>query len=179
MPSRRPKALSPPAVAISVDVSDGVILPCSVNAAFTHCQRRVDAGLNDAFSIVLVKDEVTERVRAELRRRKKGPGDLAKGLGYERQRAQNWFGKNNRGGIPRAEYPPVAEYLGWSVERLLGEHERNRSEWPFRDVPERRVRSLSPSNLMRLEALLLEELDKMEPDRPARASRPAPHLKPV
>lgn len=105
------------------------------------------------------RQEIVDRVTARLDKLGRDWSKLAKDLNESPQRINNW--KNARG-IPHAAYGRVAEYLGWTVDELLGARTPTVLGWPFEKIPPFRLSRLSPGQLMQAEGHLLEKLEELE-----------------
>lgn len=92
--------------------------------------------------------------------------DLAERLGLLPQNVNNW----RRRGMPAAQHAKVAKILGWTVEQLLGHPAAsNPAEWPFPEIPLARIQKLTQGQKLRVQGVLLDELDTI--DRPPEIPR--------
>lgn len=103
-----------------------------VHALWTERQQNVSAGSHNLCmaDTTATEDPVWIAVDTELKRRRKlhlAPGDwhaLGRALGVAKQVVGNW---KDRGTLPKARYPEVADMFGWTVDRLLGREESSNS----------------------------------------------------
>jgi len=65
--------------------------------------------------------------------------------------------------MPRAEFYNVAKVLEWTIEELLGDGPPSppSAEWPFPAIPPARLARLTPGQRMRLQGVLMDELDQL------------------
>lgn len=106
-------------------------------------------------------DSPIERALARATQLGMSQTSFADTLGLESpQTLNNW----RRRGIPRAQYYNVAKVLDWTIEELLGDAPPSprSAEWPFPAIPPARITRLTPGQRMRLQGVLMDELDQLD-----------------
>lgn len=124
-----------------------------------------------------------ERIYSRLDKIGRTWDDFVDALGLYPQTINNW---KNRG-IPRRRWPDIAEFLGITIDELLGRTAPAPVEtaqgWPFPNVPRERFARLQPSQKLMVEAAMVEALEQVEhrqreknrpPKRPGGTDRAQP-----
>lgn len=101
---------------------------------------------------------------------------FAKAMLVSPQDVTNWLAR----GMPPEHHQQAAEVLRCTIDELVGRAPQRAEPagWPFTEVTRDRLRLLSPSDRLHLEAAMLEEIDRLESakrEKNLRAERRAAH----